>query len=507
MGLISSLYSKLSLNSDCQNTTQASLIAALTQILSPSECSAIELDDQCLESLLSPKPRTLSSYELLPVELHDQIIVFVEQGDHLTNDNPLLKTLRLVSRTLHNFATPRLFHTVVLYQHLDRWEALNNIARHPELAQHVQRIQLSCLYELDGDPLILDGTQLKADYEYLQYPGHYAPMADHPPDGGPLALLDHVDLDQRYARYKLWNDKEKFVSAEYEEQKAPALDLQLFGPLTVETVGPLELSTVKRVGIDTVTRDAPRPNYCTRRHAETGIAEDGPTLYNGVDKRTTSHLHLDLFIYASMAAGANITTLTLRRVYELMSGDQGWEVPNLRHLKLDFGIKNSGLYCYGRLCVWPRSGQLTKLEEITLIHNPETEDAFDVILAFNTTYFPGLRRVVLVSPETTGQNLGMFIERHWATLQYLRISTPLIRPSQWNWFWAAMREVKQRNEWRYDGKIFDLPQEAKQLVRDEAFEEEYWDERRRRPQNQKLLRDLSMRVKTALKPEGQIAQG
>ena len=468
-------------------------------MLSPSECSAIELDDQTLESLLPPQPRTLSPYELLPREIQDHIIALAEQSELLTNDNPLLKTLRLVSKTLHNIATPGLFHTVVLYQHLDRWEALNNIARHPELAKHVQRIQLACIHELTTNSYNLE--EYEVDYENWQHPHNFASMADHPPDGGPLALLNHVDLDQRYARFRLWNDKEKFVCAGYHERTAPVLDLQLFGPLTIETVGPHELSTVKRKGIDTVTKWAPRQNYCTRRHAETGIAEDGPMLFNGVDICKTWPVHLHLFMYAGMAAGANITSLTLRHVEELMRG-VGIELPNLRHLKLDFAIRDPGFYyCPAHLGVWLLAGKLAKLEEITLIQNAETEDAVDIIAAFDQTHFPSLRRVTLVSPETTGKALGNFIERHWHTLKCLHISTPVMRPSQWTWFWARMRNVKEQNVWRYDGKMFDLAPEAKPLVRDEAFVEEYWNERMRRPQNQKLLCELSMRVKTSLKVE------
>ena len=498
MGLISSLCSKLSLKSDYQITTHASLIATLTQIFSPSEYSAIELDDQILESLLSPESGTLSSYESLPIEIHDQIIAFAEQGDILTNDNPLLKTLRQVSKAFHDIATPRLFHTVVLYQHLDRWEALNNIARHPELVKHVRKIQLACLRELSCTaPGVEDWESTLIGFENFQHPYHYAPMADYPPDGGPLALLDHGDLDQRYARYRLWNDKEKFVSAGDKEKEAPFLDLQLFGPLSIETVGQLELSTVKRKGVDTVTRHAPRPNYCTRRHAETGLAEEGPPLFNGVDAWKTSPLHLHLFIYASMAAGANVTSLTLRHVDELMSGYSGLEVPNLRHLKLDFGIEHTGLYCARRrLGVWLDPGKLDKLEDITVIQQPESEDAVDVLDEFDQTYFPNLRRLTLFSPETTRNALGRFIERHWATLQHVCISEPLMRPSEWAWFLAAISNVEHEETWRYEGKTFSLSHDAKTVVRDEAFANEYWDERWKRPQDQKVLRELSMRVKS-----------
>ena len=497
MGLLSNLYTKLSLKSDCLNTAHTCLIATLTQILSPSECSAIELDDQTLESLLSPEPRTLSSYELLPIEIHNQIITCAERGDILTNDNPLLKTLRLVSKAFHAIATPRLFHTVVLYQHLDRWEALNNIARHPELAKHVERIQLSCLLELPGITANEDETDIH--YENFVDPQH-ASMADHPPDGGHLALLDHVDLDQRYARYRLWKDKEKIVAAGYDEQKAPVLDLQLFGPLEIETVGPLELSTVKRKGIDTATWNPTRRNYCTRRQAETDVAEDGVPEYNWVDRHKTSPEHLHLFMYASMAAGANITSLTLRYVDELTECNADFEVPNLRQLRLDFGVKNSGLYCSPYLGVWYlgawlRSGKLTKLQEITLSQHPETEDAVDVIATLDQTYFPSLARVTLVSPETTGAALFRFVHRHWPTLQYLSISAPLVRPSDWNWFLAMMRNIDRRNEWRYDGKRYKLAREPQIMVQDELLAKEYWDERWKRPQDQKVLHELSTRVK------------
>ena len=289
------------------------------------------------------------------------------------------------------------------------------------------------------------------------------------------------------------------MSAGVDEQKAPVLDLQLFGPLKIETLGPLELSTVKRKGIDTTTWNPKRRNYCTRRQAETDVAEDGAPEYNHVDHHTTSPVHLHLFMYASMAAGANITSLTLRCVDGVTEDYTGFEVPNLRRLELNFGIKNTGLYCsYPYLGVWLRSGKLTKLEEISLSQHPGTEDALDVItsFAYEQTHFPSLRRITLVSPETTNAALFVFVDRHWATLQYLSISTPLMRPSEWEWFLGVMRHNVKKDLWRYDGKTIDLGREAQIMVQDEALAEQYWDERWKRPQDQDILRELSTRVKS-----------
>lgn len=450
--------------------------------------------------------RTLSPYERLPIEIHDQIFVFAEQSPSTTNDNPLFKTFRQVSRHFKDITTPRLFHTVVLYQHADRWEALNKIARQPELAKQVKLIQLSCLRELSDTWEVCACASLLSRYQNYDNPYRRGTMADYPPEGGPLALLDHSSFQARFERYRSWNEKERFVAKDFEDQFAPTLDLQLFGPLAIETLGPRELSTVKRAGIDTVTQDAPRPNYCTRRHAETGIHEHTPRFFMRPDAPIVSPRHMHLFLYANKAAGANITSLTLHHVCELLTDVGGLEVPNLRRLRLDFGVTNSSMLCSSRLGVWLLVGKLKNLEELVVIQYPETEDAVNVIGVLGQTHFPGLLRLTLTSPETTYEALVDFVKRHIDTLQHLRISTPVMRPSDWSRFLSTMREVERSEPVRYLGKNFDLAPEPWKAVKDSFFEEAYWNARWRRPQTQRVLRELSLFEKPTIEHEMVLAE-
>ena len=461
-------------------------------------CSKLSRRNVTDSSNTASETRNLSPYERLPLEIHDQIFAFAEQSGPITNDNPLLKTFRHVSKHFNNIATPRLFHTIVLYQHSDRWKALNQIARQPELAKHVKLIQLSCLRELTNTG--------SAGYQNYEHPYHRGTMADYPPEGGFLAKLDHSSFRARFARYRSWNSKEKLVSRDFDYQKAPVLDLQLFGPLAIETLGPRELSIVKRRGIDTVTQDAPRPNYCTRRHAETGIHEHTPRFSQQPDAPIVSPRHMHLFMYASKTANANITSLTLHHVCELMSDVGGLEVPHLRHLKLDFGITNSSMLCSPRLGVWLLLGKLEKLEELVLVQHPETEDAVNVIGVLSQTYFPSLSRVTLTSPETTYNAMVDFVKRHLGTLQHLRISSPIMRPSDWSRFLVTMKNVSSSDSVRYLGKNFDLAPEPLKLVKDTFFEEAYWRERWMRPQIPRVLFELSHLEKPILEHEIEIAQ-
>ena len=188
-----------------------------------------DLSIQDVERL--PNNHGMTSFVEMPAEIHDRIFYFVHVAGRSTNDNPLYKTLRQVSKAFNGIATPRLFHTVVLYQHPDRWGALNNIAQRPDLSIHVKKLQLAHIPRL---PVYQKETWIS---ETSHIRGHRGEMVEHPPLGGALADLDFADVDAGFARYSHWIEGEQLMKQHYASGTALPLLLDSFGPLEVETIG------------------------------------------------------------------------------------------------------------------------------------------------------------------------------------------------------------------------------------------------------------------------------
>lgn len=92
-----------------------------------------------------------TSLDSLPAEIteqivdYDQIEALSSQGWPINDEYPVLKTMRLVSPAFNKVASQYLFNTIILYEHPDRYEGLNKIAKTSYLAPLVEYVQLANL--------------------------------------------------------------------------------------------------------------------------------------------------------------------------------------------------------------------------------------------------------------------------------------------------------------------------------------------------------------------------
>lgn len=96
----------------------------------------------CLD-LNAPARRQRIRIVDLPTELLDRILDYAEHQEpfqgfstiqhYPTNEVNPLKAFRLVCKTFNNLAIPRLFKTIVLYQHAGYWKNLEYLANHTDL--------------------------------------------------------------------------------------------------------------------------------------------------------------------------------------------------------------------------------------------------------------------------------------------------------------------------------------------------------------------------------------
>ena len=446
---------------------------------------------------MEPKVSSKASYALLSIEIHNCIFELAQQIENLNNDNPLLKTARQVSKRLNEVATPLLFHTIVLYEHADCWQALNNICRTPHLAQHVKRIQLACLEPL---PEI---TKKQYSEEIFNHLWLWNPGTTSSDEVVAIMEITTNEMGERYARYTAWREKEQMMCIPHEAPSAPSLELQLLGPLHIETIGLRQLLVVRRNICDGKARSPENYRYITRRHAETGW-EDKQYLWEDCDwlPPHVTHEHADLidpleptyhlsrFMNASKVAGGIITSLTLHAAYELLQQQHDFELPHLQCLTLDILSPNLELeytaHLYARQpSTWLQSRNLDNLESLSITQYPETKNAVDLVTLLADIQLPSLSYISLVRPETTLAALRRFKSQHLEQVRILRIETPLMKLSEWTEFCAELREAT-----RYSGKVINLSLRPYELVVDKTREDQYWDERRKRPQGRQTLKRL-----------------
>ena len=416
---------------------------------------------------------TRQIYNQLPQELHDRIFDFVEQHARLQ----LCKTLRLVSKYFREVASPLVFHTILLYEHPNRWVTLNNIARRPDIAKHVKRIQLASLHEL---PCQSEQAYQRYEKAYRYDPRRRLCSADRV-----MVQFAHSAICQRHENYLSLDgmvQAEVEANKEWQDRDPPRINLHLFGPLTVETLNPSKLAFILDGTTDL--------KYLT----EVGQIPSLP----GGPLVTAQHLHQ--FILASKVAGSNITSLMLHHVGMLMQHDGGLALPTLRHLKLDLQPFDAPRnYSWKgtekrRLSVWLLIDKLPRLEELVIVQYPTAKDAPNLFDLFRQTHFPALSRVLFTCPETTYAALSDFIYQHLDTIKLLHVSNPLMSPSDWLKFRSDFTGPDFEEKTRYSGKNFDLAPYVLQVVQDLSFEEIYWNERLKRPQDPHRLELLANAV-------------
>ena len=418
-------------------------------------------------------PQKASSHLLeLPAEILDQILDCCEGNDpfegsitidhYPTNkDRPELKILRFVNKALNNLIIPRLYRTIVLYQHGGYWNNLQNIANHPVLAPFVEHIKVA---HIGYAPQIPDFETW--DARTLSKRGEGGDLFQHPPAGGPLALWD-ISAEAGWVRFQKWRDGELTMRNHEEANTAPPVSLHLLTNLKcIETIGLSALRTInrkpwmRRHGLWIQKRE-------TRRYFETGLLDENSTygFARGLPRFVPS-THLQTMMIALRTCGKDLNKLVLHRVEELAQIN----VPelgllSLKHLVVDttgvFFIDHDyrSWYAenyggYPRVSPWILG--LENLECLEIIQNPKAMDNPDMCKLLKGCKWPNLRRLELINLHTSIENLASFVSEHMEKLNYLRVLEPDMEKEEW----AKLRAEITRQRWEGQGKRIHLSEDV-----------------------------------------------
>lgn len=336
--------------------------------------------------------------ELKIEEDEHQLAKLINYGDpeyeyHRNDEYPLWKSLRQVNKAFNSFATPRVFRTILLHQHAESWERLNDIANTEHLAPLVRRIQIAHIGYLKQCQTIRDWLHTGDPFLNEQYPPAGGPMArllrlglrDDLENQYDLEFQDNVkgeddleseddldsqdesesqdDLDSRddeerqrdsecYERYVWWLEGEATMRKHEKKGTAPWLDLQLLINLeTIETVGREELSVIKRMPIrGKFGTDLRTPDI--RRHVETCVCDEKTSntiwYYSSPEVKLDVPLtHLPLMIFALNMSSRHLKHLKLSRYDELFRSSETDKtskfivLESLDHLEID---STKGIY-------------------------------------------------------------------------------------------------------------------------------------------------------------------
>ena len=347
--------------------------------------------------------------------------------------------MRLVSPAFNTVASRYLFETIILYEHPDRWKALNHIAGIFYLAPLVQCVQLPQLGYLpdcnrddpeEGGPKHDCRLSIACgSYEHWDYYRDFRFCCTHrsnPPAGGPFAKMD-FSSEEIYKRYLRWIEGERVMKQHVEEGTAPSLNLhQLTNLKHVETIGLREMRVIKRKYADFAE---------TRRYFETGLIETN-ALHGS---RYVPLCHLPTFMIACSASGKELTSLTIHRLDELFKGleynndNPSLHLKHLRCLKIDLAgvwYNHQNMDDHTRLAPWVY--KLEKLETVQILQNPEAGyNQADVPRLLRSVTFPKLKSFELKHGIASYQVLKYFLQGHNETLRSIYIQHPIMEKERW----------------------------------------------------------------------------
>lgn len=362
----------------------------------------------------------------LPQELIDAIC------DFLSADLQSSKSLRLAG---HRFSrtTQHVFNSLLIYQHPDKWENINRIARFPALAKHVHSIRL-----VRERPLPLYRFLEHSQPSTVNQQGRWIPYGDY---------ANREGQDRKHTAHHYWARGYLEVEKWYRRLYCHG-DRSRCPPMHLEKLPNLEnVETVSNKTLQHLNAHASPSNGLTRQEQETG--QKLPWSYLHMEYNA----HLDVFLMACQYAGKTITRLSLHNVFELVSREITLPIrlDCLLTLEIDLTtqsrtryddttIAKSNLTRFTPLTHWIRSMRSVKTLSVTqVISSRKTTDprhkivtSFDIVGILSQGTFPALESLRLkhiITPEST---LRLFLRLHRNPLVNLTIDEPLISRSQWN---------------------------------------------------------------------------
>ncbi|KAG6986593.1 hypothetical protein G7Y79_00076g099260 [Physcia stellaris] len=397
-----------------------------------------------IQSIYSKVNKNYNSIDSLPDEVVQEILEYTNLETYsprtqdgtrypINNDYPTLKTMRLVNAAFNKVASRHLFRIIVLYEHPERYAALNKVAGTPYLACWVRRIQLANLGYLP------DCQDFEEYVELIRRSrGPSSTHFRHPPAGGPLAKLD-FSMERCFERYTDWRDGERIMKEHVKNGTAPPLDLHLLPSLSrVESIGLFELRVVKRKPAETLCGELSTQQPETRRFYETGLIEENAMK----NSRYVRLCHLPTFMIAASTSGKDIRCFTVHRLDELLKSEHynddndAIHLPNLRRLEIDLReiwYSYGGMDDPGNLASWLHN--LTELEELHIYQNPHMAAcSADVVRLLRHLSLPTLSTVDFRNVNASFTSLKRFLSKHNKTLKSIKIVEPTMKQERWDDF-------------------------------------------------------------------------
>lgn len=405
---------------------------------------SIRITNPTVQSIYSKVSKDYESIDSVPDEVIQEILRYTgietfspptKYGHRypVNDDYSVLKTMRLVNAAFNKVASRHLFRIIVLYEHPERYSALNQVASTPYLACWVRRIQLANLGYLPDCQDYAEHVELMDRSR-----GPCSTYFRHPPAGGPLAKLDFA-LEKCFERYTNWRDGERIMKEHVKNGTAPALDLHLLPSLSrVESIGLLEMRVVKRKPMETSCGNLWTQRPETPRFYETGLIEENAMR----NVRCVRFCHLPTFMIAASTSGKHIRCFTVHRLDELLKSrsyndnNVGIGLPKLRRLELDL----SEVWCNydemddpGKLAPWLHN--LSKLEELHIHQNPQrSHRSADVVRLLRHLSLPKLSTVHFRNVNASFTSLELFLSKHDKTLKSIDIFQPTMKQERWDEF-------------------------------------------------------------------------
>ena len=389
--------------------------------------------------------------DTLPQEVIDNIC------DCLARDIGSSKELRLTARRFSR-TMQHIFHTLIIYQHPEKWQNINNIADVPALARLVHTIKLVREQPLPENRL----SALPPAWEEARH------------------MSGYVDVKQAHLAHEYWNSGYEEIKEWYrrlrrlrlikgrKEWPLPELHLERLTWLQrVETIGHTELCFLN----SSLSRYRGNVQGWSRQEEETAMQIE----WRG------GHLdhnpNLEVFLSALQRSGKKFLTLALHSVGELIPdrapGYLGLELAFLRVLDIDLTKLPMFILPCRRIPFTTYLRQLGGLERLSLKQNPysayycgssNSVKGLNVLAILEQGTYPKLQSLKLRHILTPEDTLRRFLKKFRDTLVSLSIEEPLIKLSLWNGLRKAILDgpnndiflPREGTELHLTGSFFEL---------------------------------------------------
>lgn len=399
------------------------LYSQVISVVHPASFQLIDLIYLRVRSFHHRSPLATTTMEKLPAEVVDEIC------EWLADDRPSSKNLRLVARRFSR-TVKNIFHTLILYQHPEKWQNVNKIAAIPALAAQVHTVKL-----VRQAPFPFYGSL----YEFQARAGTLCPKGDDELyRNGSLSAAGLRSLMSAYASYQYWSEGYARLEGWVRKRLSPTPYNAIHPVLQLDKLKNFHhIQTIGHKDLCLLNNDSQQCSHtsciATRQEAESQTCLPG---YSGWTSGQDS-VHLELFILACSQSGKQVSSLALHNINELLEGAHAYgrvsgvtpqklevDLNRMTSMSLQFAAETFNLYFPN----WKVAE--APIRALNLAENIKSSWGFDLVTLLGPTAFPELKTLTLKYARTPDVTLREFL-RHHPGLTSLTIEEPLMLNCRW----------------------------------------------------------------------------